>query len=86
MPAAGWRDRAACRDGAVDMFPDLQDAAAVTRAAAVCRRCPTRRPCGALARRLEAGWGVWGGRPRALNPADLVDPFLEPGPPTSCPA
>lgn len=61
--ATAW-DQARCRDGAgtmVGLFfsEELDD---ISRAKAICRRCPLMTPCleGATARREP--WGVWGGQ------------------------
>jgi WhiB family transcriptional regulator, redox-sensing transcriptional regulator len=61
--AASWAD-ARCRDGAGTMTPLFfsEQIDAITRAKAICAKCPMIEPCleGALERREP--WGVWGGQ------------------------
>lgn len=64
---ADWRDRARCRDLDGELFFPLGTTpAAVAQehaAKSVCLLCPVREPClaWAMARPIQAGWGVWGG-------------------------
>lgn len=62
----GWRDRAACRNTAADLFfpagstgpADVQ----TQRAKAVCRSCPVQDACLRFAFETNQDAGVWGGK------------------------
>lgn len=71
-PTTRWREAAACRGVAVEVFfpPERMDrygraeqpeAAAVARATAVCRSCPVVAPCLAWAMATNQPDGVFGG-------------------------
>lgn len=61
-----WRDQAACRDAAAELFfPAGSSGAAIghIRAAqAVCRSCPVKDPCLEFALDTNQDAGVWGGK------------------------
>lgn len=63
--AAGWRDRAACRDSDPDLFfpagstgPALEE---IRAAKALCATCPVQDQCLAFALETNQDAGIWGG-------------------------
>jgi WhiB family redox-sensing transcriptional regulator len=62
---SGWRDRAACRDSAPDLFFPVGSTGAAleeARAAkAVCGTCAVREQCLAFALETNQEAGIWGG-------------------------
>ena len=60
---ASWRAKARCNDGAATatrlfFSDDLLD---ITRAKAICAKCPVRELCLRAALEEHEPWGVWGG-------------------------
>jgi WhiB family transcriptional regulator, redox-sensing transcriptional regulator len=60
-----WMAEAACRgeDPAL-FFPERGDWLSIKKARAICRTCPVRQPCTALALSDPLTVGVWGGTTR----------------------
>lgn len=59
---AHWSTHAACRDSAVEFFPDAGETASVIRSAkAICETCPVVHECLAEALERHERHGVWGG-------------------------
>ena len=62
---SGWRDRAACRDSAPDLFFPIGSTGAaleeVRAAKAVCARCVVREQCLEFALETNQEAGIWGG-------------------------
>jgi WhiB family redox-sensing transcriptional regulator len=60
-----WRERAACRGAATDMFFPAGAAGAAAdetrRARQICARCPVRQQCLAYALASGQQYGIWGG-------------------------
>ena len=60
-----WRQHAACRGVDPDIFypplDEIEAAAVVEEARAVCERCPVRQPCLEFALANRERDGVWGG-------------------------
>ncbi len=60
-----WRDDAACRHTAPDLFFPVgstgQAVEQIAAAKAVCARCPVREPCLEFALLTHQDAGVWGG-------------------------
>lgn len=66
-----WRDEAACRGRASDMFPrSHKDISYISTARAICKSCPVKEPCLDEALRWPATdmHGVWAG----LSPRQLA--------------
>lgn len=58
--AMSWADEAACRGKDIDIFyPDVGQR--ITRARAMCARCPVVRKCLSYAVENYETWGIWGG-------------------------
>src|SRR5487761_308791 len=55
----GWRHDAACLSADLTLF--FPEDRGVSKAKAVCARCPVRRPCLDWAIAAGESWGVWGG-------------------------
>lgn len=61
-----WALRGACRDPGVPQeifFPERENDVNISRAKAICSKCPVKRPCleEALARRSSDDEYIWGG-------------------------
>jgi WhiB family redox-sensing transcriptional regulator len=90
--ADGWQILAACRGSAVEMVPDSPGQAensATLLAKKVCKTCPVRQACLALAHRISSSrgpeytQGVWGGlTPRERDSWRLLG--VPPRPCTGC--
>ncbi len=53
-----WMMRASCRGMGDDLFPEASEQQS---ARGICRKCPVRRECLAVALDDRIEWGVWGG-------------------------
>lgn len=73
-----WEDLAACAGKDPDLFfPDTADQATIAQR--ICRQCPVKTQCAALANQLHATTGVWAGHyrtsrhPDGTNASDQTD-------------